>query len=85
MNFVSKNVNESMKELFFGPVEDDETFCLIEDHWTMAHLLHAAGIFPSVSQARKQGNETPIPEGFTILTRGKKANKKNIFILNLKG
>ncbi len=84
MNFVSRNTNQEDKELFFGPLADDEVFWWIEDHWTMAHLLHVAGIFPSISQARKQGNDKPIPEGFTILTRGKKANKKRIFILNLK-
>jgi hypothetical protein len=83
MNFISKNMSEADKDLFFGPLED-ENFIEIEDHWLMAHILHAANIFPSISQARKSGADKPIPEGFTMLTRGKKANKKTMFILNLK-
>ncbi len=81
LNFVRPNTTPDDLELFFGPLEDD-TFWWIEDHWTMAHLLHAAGIFPSVSQARKNGGDKPIPPGFTILTRGKRARKKEIFIFN---
>jgi len=82
MNFISKNISEEDKDLFFGPLEGEE-FIIIEDHWTMANLLHAAGIFPSVSQARKNGENRPIPQGFTILKRGKTKNKKEIFILCL--
>jgi hypothetical protein len=79
MNFIKTNT-ESDKELFFGPLENDDTFIIIEEHWIMAHILHKAGIFPSVSQARKNGWNKPIPEGFTILTVGKKARKKDLFI-----
>ncbi len=73
MNFIKTN-RESDKELFFGP---DETFIVIEDHWLMAHVMHKAGIFPSVSQARKNGWNKPIPEGFNIHVVGKK--RKEIF------
>jgi hypothetical protein len=83
LNFISKNVSAKDKDLFFGPKVDNETFIEIEDHWSMANILAAAGIFKSVSQARKQGEHKPIPEGFTILERGKNQRKKIIFILNI--
>ena len=82
INFVSKEVDQEGKDLFFGPLDDDK-FIIMEKHWTMAHILHAAGIFPSVSQAKKQGGDQEIPRGFSMVTRGKKKNKKNIFVLNL--
>ena len=81
MNFVHKNISNSDKDLFFGPIKSEDEFIEIQDHWIMAHVLHAAGIFTSVSQARKNGWNKPIPNGFTILTVGKKARKKDLFIL----
>lgn len=79
-NFITKNVSDEDKELFFG---NDEEFIEIESHWILAHVLARAGVFSSVSQARKQGANVPIPRGFTILQRGKNQRQKNIFILNL--
>jgi hypothetical protein len=80
INFISKNVTSEDKDLFFGPNVDKETFIIIEEHWSMANVLARAGVFASVSRARKQGEHKPIPEGFTILERGKNQNKKLIFI-----
>jgi len=77
MNFIKLNTSKSDRDLFFGPIEPDDTFIIIEDHWIMAHLMNQAGIFPSVSQARKNGWNKPIPEGFNIFTVGKK--RKQIF------
>ena len=84
-NFISKAVDEDQKakDLFFGPLTGEDEFIVIEDHWTMAHILHAAGIFPSISQAKKQGGNQEIPRGFSMVTRGKKMRRKNIFVLNL--
>lgn len=65
-------------ELFFGPFNEDDCFVIIEPHWTMAHIMKEAGIFPSVSQARKNGWDKPIPNGFNIFTVGKK--RKEIFV-----
>ena len=48
--------------------------------WMMCHLMHFAGLFPSVSAARKNGWNEPIPEGFSEFTVGK--GKKKVFILN---
>lgn len=75
MNFIDLNTSESDKKLFFG---EDEEFEIFEDHWLMAHVMHKAGIFKSVSQAKKNGWNTPIPDGFNIFTVGKK--RKQIFI-----
>lgn len=82
IHFISKNVTEKDKDVFFGPLDGDELFIEIEDHWSMANILTEAGIFKSVSQARKNGELKPIPWGFLHITRGKKANKRQIFILN---
>jgi len=83
-NFISENVNKEDKDLFFGPLNiGDETFIEIGSRWCMAHILHNVGMFPSISQARKNGWDKPIPWGFTELTVGKKAKKQDIFILNI--
>ncbi len=83
LNFISPKVTEEDKELFFGPLNGEEEFIVMGEDWTLAHILHAAGVFPSLTQARKNiiSTENWIPEGFTILTRGKKAKRKEIFIL----
>ena len=83
-NFISENVGEDDKNLFFGPLSiGNETFIEIQHRWCMAHILHNIGMFPSISQARKNGWNKPIPWGFTAITVGKKAKKQDIFILNI--
>lgn len=81
-NFISKKVDQEGKDLFFGPL-GSEHFVVMDEHWTMANILVHAGIFPSLSQAKKQGANQEIPRGFSMVTRGKKKNKKNIFVLNI--
>lgn len=80
--FVSENVSEDDRELFFGPNDGTEEFIVIEPHWSMAHIMHAAGIFKSIGQARKNGWNKPIEDGWTDIIAGKL--KKEITILNLK-
>lgn len=82
MNFINK-ISDKDKDLFFGPVDSKDEFIEIQDHWNMANIIHIAGIFSSISQARKNGWNKPIPNGFTILTIGKKAKRKEIFILKV--
>ena len=53
---------------------------MIEDHWIMAHIMHVAGIFPSVGIARKNGWNKPIPPNMSEFTVGK--GKKKVWILN---
>lgn len=84
MNLHTKSISLKDKELFFGPIDPEDKFIEIQDHWNMAHVLHAVGIFPSVSQARKNGWNKEIPNGFTILKVGKKAKRKELFILKVK-
>ena len=78
VNFLHPNVSDRDIELFgFGGAKN----CFhIEDNWMMAHVMHVAGIFPSVGIARKNGWNKPIPEGFSEFTIGK--NKKKVWILN---
>ena len=45
----------------------------------MAHLMAKAGIFNSVSDARRNGWDKPIPSGFSDLRVGKKKTRITIF------
>lgn len=81
-NFISKNVEYDDLDLFFGPLTD-ETFIQIEDHWTMANIMKEAKIFPSTTQARKNGWNKDIPSGFSFYEVGKNRNKKLVYILNI--
>ena len=72
---------ESDKELFFGPLKDEE-FIEIGENWTMANVVVAIEIFPSITQARNNGYNKPIPEGFTQMSIGKK--KYQVFIFKEK-
>lgn len=61
----------------FTPEESVE----LQPHWTMAHVAVAMGLFPSAGQARKNGWDGPIPEGFTQKDRIGKM-KMRLFIHN---
>lgn len=76
-NFFSSS-NENDKDLFFGPL-DEEEFINIEEKDIMAHLMVKAGIFNSVSDARRNGWDKLIPKGFTDLRVGKKKIRITIF------
>ena len=77
-NFIHPSIAwENVK--IFGFEKSSNCFS-IEDEWTMAHVMHIAGIFPSVTSARKQGWNKPIPAGFSEHTVGKR--RIQIFILN---
>ena len=89
INFI-KSKREADKELFFGPLEEkfwgNETFIEIQEGWVMAHLLHASGVFSSVSEARKNGWNKPIPEGFNSFRAGKNKILISSFVaFNLEG
>lgn len=78
-NFIASSQPDTDKELFFGPVTQDDAFFPITDDMSMAHVMAQIGLFPSVSQARKNGWNKPIPDGFTDFRSGK--NKVRITIL----
>jgi hypothetical protein len=82
-NFI-QNILESDKELFFGPLvpgDPNDEFIEIQPHWNMANIVAATGIFSSTNQARKNGFDKDIPNGYTDMYIGKL--KKRITILNI--
>jgi hypothetical protein len=78
VNFIHPNTAKKDIELF--GFEDAQNVFHIEDCWTLAHVMHVAGIFSSISQARKNGWNKPIPNGFSEFTVSK--TKKKVWILN---
>ena len=79
-NFLSSKVSSRDRDLMGFDDCGTDMNIMIEDHWIMAHIMHNAGIFPSVGIARKNGWNKPIPAGFSEFTVGKK--KKKVWILN---
>lgn len=56
-------------------------FHFFQDHHIMAHLMVIAGVFKSVSEAKKQGWNKPIPFGYSeIIPKNKKL--PSLFIVN---
>jgi len=80
-NFISPNIDEKDLELFFGPLISDDSFVTIQPNWLMAHITYRAGLFQSISQARKNGWNKPIPSGFSEHIIGKK--RIHVYIFNL--
>lgn len=79
-NFISSNCVRGDKDLFFGPIQEEDVFYEIEPGWWMSHIMFKAGIFKSISQARQNGWNIEIPKGFTDIRVGKL--KKRVTILN---
>lgn len=80
-NFVHPAVQPGDVELFLGPLTpDDGPFTPLPPEWTMAHVMHAAGLFPSVGQARKNGWAKPVPPGYSQYTVSKR--KVRVYVLN---
>ena len=79
-NFLSPKVSSRDRDLMGFDDCGTDMNIMIEDHWIMAHIMHLAGVFPSVNIARKNGWNKPIPDGFSEFTVGKK--KKKVWILN---
>lgn len=80
-NFISELVSDEDAENLMGPFEpNDGPVIRFPPSWTMAHIMHAAGIFRSITEARKNGWDKPISFGFQHLVVTKR--KIDIFILN---
>ena len=79
--FIHVALPESDKNLFFGPFEPGETVQTFNEKESMAHIVSRSGLFPSASQASKNGWNKEIPSGFSVVEHRKK--KRKIFILNL--
>ncbi len=84
ISFVHPNVSEKDRELFGFDTGDEHIIGTavnsITGDWMLCHLMHFTGLFPSVSAARKNGWNKPIPKGFSEFTVGKM--KKKVWILN---
>ena len=84
ISFVHPEVSEKDRKLFGFDAGDEHTIGHAVNSttgdWMMCHLMHFAGLFSSVSAARKNGWNCPIPEGFSEFIVGKR--KKKVWILN---
>jgi hypothetical protein len=78
-NFVKPGVFNLPESDWWG--FDPNDHIEIQSHWTFAHLAVEMGLFPSVSQAKKNGWDGPIPEGYTEKIKIGKM-KKSMFIHN---
>jgi hypothetical protein len=78
--FIHQSLPDTDKELFCGPLTGQEAFITFDDTWTMANIFVAVGVFPSVTQARKNNAGGPIEKGFSHLERSKR--QKIVTILN---
>ena len=82
-NFASNDVADDWIEQLFGPreINDPQIQRYDRELWhSMAHIVHAAGLFPSLSQAKKNGWDKPIPRGYSEHTIGKLRRK--IYIIH---
>ena len=77
-DFISKEIDDKDRQLFGFNLETDNIQEL-PDNFILAHIMKEVGIFTSVGDARKNGWNKEIPEGFSYYTVGKK--KHNVFIL----
>lgn len=70
-------------DLFLGPVNPHDEIVEYDParFTTLAHIMHAAGFFPSVTQARRNGWDKPIPEGYSEYRVGKL--KRELVVLHL--
>jgi hypothetical protein len=73
-------------ELFFGPQPEhlQDVFVMVPSGTTWAHVLAGIGCFPSISQARKNGWNKAIEDGFTPTFKVGKAHRKFITSLSAK-
>lgn len=78
MNYIHHEMPESDKELFFGPLDEGERFIEFNSYSTLAELTLHLGKFPSITQARKNGWDKPIPPGFSE----HKIGKTKFWVLN---
>jgi hypothetical protein len=76
--FVHRDISDKNKGLF--GFDDEDNAIELEDDWSLAHVMFFSGLFSSVSMARKNGWNKPVPNGFSKFTVGK--NKVSVFILN---
>lgn len=81
IHFVRDDVPEATVDLLLGPFEptDGPIIKLDSTFTNLAQIMWKAGVFPSVTQAKKNGWDKPINSGFSHFVVGK--SKKNIFVV----
>ena len=80
---IGDGVLETDKELFFGPLNSMDKFLKFPISHRFPQLLRELGIFPSTSQAIKNGWDKDIPDGFSTWKIGSNKNRKYIYILKI--
>ena len=78
-NFIRSATEAADLDLFFGPICQDDTVIKIEPGMIMADIMAIVGLFPSKSQARKNGWNKAIPRGFSDMRVGKSKVRVTIF------
>lgn len=76
IDFINCKTDVKDIHLFLGPIEEwqEQSFFENSERLTLDHFMAEADIFPSVSQARKNGWDKPIPKEFSQFIVGKKIN-----------
>lgn len=84
IDFIKQDTDSKDIDLFLGPVNETQNQVFIDsfDNKTLAHIMKDAGVFSSVSDARRNGWNKEVPSGFSHFIVGKK--KSSIAILNIK-
>ena len=78
-NVLIGDVSEKDRELFLGPTFGFETFHEADDKFKYPQLLGKFGFFKSNGDARRNGWDKDIPEGYSEHSIGKL--KKKLYIL----
>lgn len=76
VNYIKSDKKELDQRLFFN---NEDCLEIKPFHKTIAHLLSDAKIFSSTSDAKRNGWDKPLPEGFSQFTIGKIKKKITIF------
>ena len=63
---IGSGVQEADKDLFFGPILPDDEWFTLPDSVQFPQVLATIGIFKSTSEARNNGWNKPVPNGFTF-------------------
>jgi hypothetical protein len=72
INFLIGNgIRDSDRDLFFGPILETDEWFVCGDGAGWPEALVAARLFPSRSQARKNGWDKEVPNGFTCFPFGR--------------
>ena len=79
-NFIHKG-HLCDKHLFFGPIESGDKFITIDDEWKLEDIAVACEIFQSKTQARKNGWNGELKDGWSEF-RSITKKKISIFVLN---